>query len=80
MKKVNYIIILNFIPILIIIGLIPLIKNDYLLTFTYLIIIGVSLAIHREKKDSHLFVLGFIALTSPLFGSIISTTCELGRV
>jgi hypothetical protein len=62
MKKLNYII-LNILPIILMIGLIPMIKNDYLLALIYIVIIILSLIIHREPKDFSLFILGFIALT-----------------
>ena len=39
------------IPALAMIGLIPFIKNDYLLTLLYTIIIVVSLSIKYESKD-----------------------------
>ena len=46
--------------IVLMIVLIPLIKNDYLLTLAYIIIIAVSLFIKYEKKDWIVFLFGFI--------------------
>jgi hypothetical protein len=43
-------------------ALIPLIKNDYLLTLFYLIIILVSLLIKYEKKDIIFLTFGLIAM------------------
>jgi hypothetical protein len=62
MKKTGYIL-LNAFPILVMIGLIPLVKNDYLLVIAYLVLIVVSLTIHREPKDLIIFALGLVALT-----------------
>ena len=66
---------LNAIPILIMIGLIPIIQNDYLLTLIYLIIIAVALFIKYEKKDFLFFGFGFgIMIISEYF--FISTGVE----
>lgn len=54
---------LNSVPILLMIALIPLIPNDYLLTFSYLVIIAVSLKIKYESKDILFLVLGFFVMT-----------------
>ncbi len=51
---------LNIIPVFIMIGLVPLIKNDYYLFFTYIILIGVFLKIRYEKKEYKLLVAGII--------------------
>lgn len=50
------------IPTLIMIGLIPLIKNDYILTTAYIIIIAVALTLKREKNDHVFLVSGFIIM------------------
>ena len=44
-------ILINAIPIILMVGLIPVIKNDYWLTAVYLIIIIASLFIKYEKND-----------------------------
>ncbi len=44
------------------IGLIPLIKNDYLLTLFYILVIIVSLVIKREKSDFIFMGVGFMAM------------------
>ncbi len=62
MKTIKYII-LNFIPILIMIGLIPIIKNDYFLALAYIVIIAVSFAIKMIKRELLIFIVGFVALT-----------------
>ena len=53
---------LNALPILIMIGLIPAIQNDYLLTFFYIIIIVFSLHLKKEKWDITILFFGFIAM------------------
>ena len=50
------------VPILIMIGLIPLIANDYLLTFVYIVIILISLLFKREKQEILIFVFGFVIM------------------
>lgn len=54
---------LNIIPILIMVGLIPYIKNDYFLTGTYLALIIVLFLIKREKRDIFIFFFGVFAMT-----------------
>lgn len=53
---------LNTVPILIMIGLIPLVSNDYFLTLLYIIIIIVSLTLKKEKGDLHVLTFGFCAM------------------
>lgn len=53
---------LNSIPILLMIGLIPLIKSDYILTMIYVAIILISLFIKHVKKDIIVLVFGFIVM------------------
>lgn len=53
---------LNIIPILLMIVLIPAIKNDYLLTGFYLIIIVISLFIKFELKDILFLGFGFFIM------------------
>lgn len=55
-------IVLNIIPILVMIGLIPIIQNDYLLTVVYIVIILVSFWIKKEKGDIFIFIFGFFAM------------------
>jgi hypothetical protein len=61
MKKV-WLIFLNALPILLMIGLIPLVQNDYVLAFIDLIIVGVSLLIHHEHREVLIFIFGFIIM------------------
>lgn len=51
------------IPALIMIGLIPFIKNDYLLTPLYLFIIVVVLLIKRDLQDFLALLFGFFVIT-----------------
>jgi hypothetical protein len=53
----------NAVPILIMIGLIPLVEYDVILSFVYLFVIFVSLKIKREKGDLGLFVFGLLIMT-----------------
>jgi hypothetical protein len=61
MKRITTILI-NAVPIVLMVGLIPFVQNDIVLSLLYLIIIAFSLAIKREDKDFILFVFGFFAL------------------
>ncbi len=66
---------LNSLPIILMILLIPFVKNDYFLTLLYIIIITTSLLIKYEKKDYLFFIFGLIIMTvSELF--FISTGVE----
>ncbi len=53
---------LNSIPILLMIGLIPMIRNDYVLTIFYIIIILISHVIKKEKNDILIFIFGFFIM------------------
>ncbi len=57
-------IILNSIPVLIMILLIPFIKNDYILAGVYfiIIIIATSFFIKYEKKDYLFLLFGFLVM------------------
>lgn len=61
-------VVLYAIPIALMIGLIPFIKNDYLLAAVYLVFIIALLLIKREKHDLLSLIFGFVAITgSELF-------------
>lgn len=53
---------INAIPVLSMIGFIPLVKNDYFLTLFYIGIIVISLAIQRKKNDILILIFGFIIM------------------
>ena len=53
---------LNAIPILIMMGLIPVIKNDYILTFFYALVIIISFLVKREKNEVIIFFFGFFVM------------------
>lgn len=59
MKK-SWEIFLNAVPVLLMIGLIPLVADDYILTLLDIVIIVISLFVKHEKKDLTLFVYGFV--------------------
>jgi hypothetical protein len=61
MKKVMNIF-LNIIPVIVMIGLIPVIQNDYLLTVIYIGIIIISFFIKKEKGDIVIFFFGFFVM------------------
>ena len=54
---------LNMIPVLLMIALIPLILNDYLLAGAYILIIIISLLIKYEKKDYLFLIFGLVIMT-----------------
>ena len=61
MKKILYII-LNAVPVAIMVGLIPYVSNDFLLTGIYALVIVVALLIKREKHDITFLVFGFVIM------------------
>jgi hypothetical protein len=61
MKKAWHIF-LNALPILAMIGLIPLVQNDYSLALIDLVVVIISLVIHRERGDVPIFIFGFIVM------------------
>ncbi len=62
MKKTFWIVV-NSIPVLLMIGAIPLVPNDYILTGMYIAVILASLALKRESNDMLFFVSGFFIMT-----------------
>lgn len=59
-------------PVLVMIGLIPIIENDYFLTILYLGIIIFSLLVKRTKNDILVFVFGFVIMI--IFEAIFIST------
>ena len=55
-------IILNAVPVLIMIGLIPFIANDYLLTLIYVVIIIVPLVVKNMRNDLLVLIFGFFIM------------------
>jgi hypothetical protein len=53
---------LNAFPIFIMIGMVPLIKNDYMLTLIYIVITIIALIIRKEKNDLIIFTFGFVIM------------------
>jgi hypothetical protein len=53
---------LNSLPLLVMVGMIPLIKNDYYLALAFLVIIILSLLAKREKHDGTILLFGFVAM------------------
>ncbi len=53
---------LNTVPIILMIALIPIFKNDYILTGIYALIITISFAIKYDQKDYLFFIFGFIIM------------------
>jgi hypothetical protein len=61
MKKAWHIF-LNALPILGMIGLIPLIQDDYFLALIDLVIVIISLSVHYERRDISVFIFGLIVM------------------
>ncbi len=73
--KIARIIALSLIPIVLMIGLIPLVKNDIVLSFLYIVVIVVSLIVKRERHDLVVFWFGFFMLMASEY-FFISTGVE----
>jgi len=65
---------INIIPVLLMIGFIPMIKNDYILTALYVCIISISFFIKRENKEIKLFFIGFIVM---IFSELVFTSTKV---
>lgn len=52
----------EIVPIIIMIGLIPLISNDYLLSVLYIFVIAICLFFKKEKGDFIFMGFGFVAM------------------
>ena len=74
MKK-PLLILLNALPVLLMIGLIPLINNDYILTIIYIVIILIALILKREKNDLTILFFGFFIMIASEY-LFISTGVE----
>ncbi len=55
-------ILLNMLPVVVMIGLIVIVKNDYILAGIYLFIIAASLIIKYQAKDYLFFIFGFVLM------------------
>jgi len=65
----------NSVPVIFMIGSIPIIKNDYLLAVVYILIIAIALKIKKERNDFLFLVFGFfVMIVSEAF--FISTRVE----
>lgn len=53
---------LNAIPVLIMIGLIPVIQNDYYLALAYLGIIAVAFGMRHTRNDFFVFIFGLVIM------------------
>ena len=74
MKKVLAIF-LNSVPVLVMIALIPFIKNDYILTLVYIGIIVASLTFKYARHDFLILVFGFFVMIASEY-LFISTGVE----
>jgi len=63
MTRKAWTILLYCIPVFLMIGLIPLVLNDYLLAVIYLLFIIVLLVIRSEKNDLLALMIGFVGIT-----------------
>lgn len=76
MIKVIYKIFLNAVPVILMIGLIPFIQNDSLLTLVYIIVIVASFLVKYEKRDYLFLLFGLVVITiSELF--FVNTGAEV---
>ena len=55
-------IIVTALPIIVMVLLIPFIRNDYILTLIYSVFILGSLHFKREPRDVHIFIFGFFCM------------------
>ena len=53
---------INLIPIFLMIGLIPLVSNDYVLMLVYIVVITVALFIKYEKREYIFLLFGFFGM------------------
>ncbi len=53
---------LNSIPVLVMIGLIPLVANDYLLAGLYIAVMLAAFIVQRERHDITVLVFGFVIM------------------
>ncbi len=63
MNKILYIF-LNAIPVLVMIGLIPVVSDDYILTLLYIAIIIVAFVLRREPNDILILAFGLVVMTA----------------
>src|SRR3989344_9107885 len=56
-------IVLNSVPVILMIGLVPLIKNEYSLALVYGLIIAAAFLTKYESRDIIFFLFGLIAMT-----------------
>lgn len=61
MYKILQILLISL-PVLVMIGLIPFVSNDYVLTLLYFVIIIIALALKRTPKDLLILVSGFVIM------------------
>lgn len=59
----SLLILLNALPVLVMVGLIPFIGNDFILAGTYIAIIIAAFAIRRGRNDAVVFLFGLFAMT-----------------
>lgn len=62
MKNKTLLIILNALPIFAMMALIPFVRNDYILTLIFTIIIVISFVVRIEKKEIAIFFFGFLVM------------------
>lgn len=63
-------------PVVFMIGLIPIVQDDYILAGIYILITIVFFLINTEKYDTEIFLFGFVALAISEF-FFISTGVEI---
>ena len=68
-------ILINIIPVVLMIALIPFVQNDYILALIYIIIGIIAFRIKRNKNDLIIFVFGFFIMIASEY-LFISTGVE----
>lgn len=54
---------LNVLPIVLMVGLVPAVPNEAVLSFVYVVIILAAFGMKRERNDGAVFIFGFFAMT-----------------
>ncbi len=71
---------LNLIPVVVMVGCIPLVESDLLLTAIYASIIFVALALWRKRGDATVLLFGFVAMTISEYFFIMTGVETFNRV
>ncbi|MBI4158685.1 hypothetical protein HY500_00315 [Candidatus Woesearchaeota archaeon] len=70
---------LNILPVILMIGFIPIFKNDYVLTGVYVLIIVISFVIKYYQRDYLFFIFGLIIMTLSEYFFVSTDVETFGR-